>query len=125
VLWAGSLTIGQALVMRTPRPRVFAYAVLLAVVTGLVVVLAFALFGKQRKAFELQAETTLLVVLGGVINLAALWAGARWSVVREADLPSMSRLMTRLIGIHTAFVLGGGTVAAVVFVIFRLARIRW
>ncbi len=125
LLWAGSLTLGQTMVMRTALPRMLAYAVVLTLVTALVVVLAYALFGKQRSTFELQAETKLLVVLGGLVNVAALWAGGRWAVARGEAMPDSSRLMTRLIGSHTGVVLGGGTLAAVVFVVFRLARVRW
>ena len=123
--WTAALSVGQALALRVSGPRTIAHLVAWVVATAVAIALAFMLFGKQRDAANLVAETKFLWVLAGFINAVALWAGARWGAARGAEEITLGQQLTRLIGIHVGVVFAGGTIGTVLFAVFRLARVRW
>jgi len=124
-LWTGCLSLGQAWVVRGRTLSGLKHLFVWVASSALMIGLGFALVGMQRDAASVRTEVIQLGVIGGIINGISLLVAARFKGRAAAAATSFTEGAMQLASVHSAFVIGGGGIALLVFGVLRLAQVRW
>jgi len=124
-IWTGCLSLGQAWVVRGRTLSGLKHLLVWLVSCAVMNALGFALVGMQRDATSVRTEVIQLGVIGGIINGISLLVAARFRGRAASASDSFMEGATQLASVHSAFVIGGGGIALLVFGVLRLAQARF